>query len=83
MFIRSLSEGPGRMGTEFAEVLWGNDTIYNLKGYCEETGTNRSNKGTIDLFFKFFENQFPYLLGFIIVTIFLIFGLQPPETYEQ
>ena len=25
MLIRSLSEGPGRMGTEYAEIIWGSD----------------------------------------------------------
>ena len=79
MFIRSLAAGPGRMGTEFAAIVWGDDEIYNLIGYCMHP---HSHKGTMDLLFKCCENQYPYLIGFIIVTIFLIFGLQPPETYE-
>ena len=38
MFIRSLAEGPGRMGTEYAQILWGGETVYNLIGYCEDPG---------------------------------------------
>ena len=38
MFIRSLAEGPGRMGTEYAQILWGGETAYNLIGYCEDPG---------------------------------------------
>jgi hypothetical protein len=72
MFVRSLSENLGRMGTQYADIIWGDDTVYNLIGYCEFPD---SNKKKVDMVFKFFENQFPVILGFIILVVFYSFGI--------
>ena len=53
MFIRSISEGPLRMGSELAEIFWGNDAVYNYISYCRHPN---SKEWEIDTSFKFFEN---------------------------
>jgi hypothetical protein len=76
MLLRSISENPGRMGSEIASAMYGpnEDETYDLQVYCKDEGKLIAK---IDLYMKSIENQFPDLLGFLILIIFLSFGLKP------